>query len=242
MFADISGFTALTEKLSKRGRIGAEEIVETLNRVFGGMLDLAFDRGADLLKFGGDALLLMFRGEGHAERACDAAVEMRIALREAAAVPTSVGRLHLKMSVGIHSGDIHLFLVGEPTRELVVLGPAATSTADAEKAANAGEIIVTDGHRRPARRRAPPARARTARCSFGAARPCTRRRVPTPRRPSTSRGCRPCSPAPWASTSTRDRPSRSTGWPPSASSGWPAPTRCSPTRARTPWRRRPTRS
>ena len=145
MFADISGFTALTEKLSKRGRIGAEEIVETLNRVFGGMLDLAFDRGADLLKFGGDALLLMFRGEGHAERACDAAVEMRIALREAAAVPTSVGRLHLKMSVGIHSGDIHLFLVGEPTRELVVLGPAATSTADAEKAANAGEIIVTDG-------------------------------------------------------------------------------------------------
>ncbi len=145
MFADISGFTALTEKLSKRGRIGAEEIVETLNRVFGGMLDLAFDRGADLLKFGGDALLLMFRGEGHAERACDAAVEMRIALRQAAAVPTSVGRLHLKMSVGIHSGDIHLFLVGEPTRELVVLGPAATSTADAEKAANAGEIIVTDG-------------------------------------------------------------------------------------------------
>ncbi len=77
MFADISGFTALTEKLSKRGRIGAEEIVETLNRVFGGMLDLAFDRGADLLKFGGDALLLMFRGEGHEERACDAAVEMR---------------------------------------------------------------------------------------------------------------------------------------------------------------------
>ena len=145
MFADISGFTALTEKLSKRGRIGAEEIVETLNRVFGGMLDLAFDRGADLLKFGGDALLLMFRGEGHAERACDAAVEMRIALRQAAAVPTSVGRLHLKMSVGIHSGEIHLFLVGEPTRELVVLGPAATATADAEKAANAGEIIVTDG-------------------------------------------------------------------------------------------------
>ena len=80
MFADISGFTALTEKLSKRGRIGAEEIVETLNRVFGGMLELAFDRGADLLKFGGDALLLMFRGDGHAERACDAAVEMRIAL------------------------------------------------------------------------------------------------------------------------------------------------------------------
>jgi class 3 adenylate cyclase/tetratricopeptide (TPR) repeat protein len=145
VFADISGFTALTERLSKKGRIGAEEIVETLNRVFGGMLDTAAERGADLLKFGGDALLFLFRGEGHVERACDAAVEMRIALREAASVPTSVGRLRLGMSVGIHSGDIHLFLVGEPTRELVVLGPGATATADAEKAANAGEIIVTEG-------------------------------------------------------------------------------------------------
>ena len=180
MFADISGFTALTEKLSKRGRIGAEEIVETLNRVFGGMLDLAFERGADLLKFGGDALLLMFRGEGHAERACDAAVEMRIALRQAAAVPTSVGRLHLKMSVGLHSGDIHLFLVGEPTRELVVLGPAATSTADAEKAANAGEIIVTDG---TAARLRPGSHAPTRGGRRAAPSPpqppCIRPRVPT---------------------------------------------------------------
>ncbi|MEI6362312.1 MAG: adenylate/guanylate cyclase domain-containing protein [Actinomycetes bacterium] len=145
VFADISGFTALTEKLSARGRIGAEEIIETLNRVFGGMIDAASERGADLLKFGGDALLLLFRGEGHAERACDAAVEMRTALRAAAAVPTSVGRLRLSMSVGIHSGEIYLFLVGEPTRELLVLGDAATQTAEAEKAATAGEIVVSQG-------------------------------------------------------------------------------------------------
>ena len=145
VFADISGFTALTERLSRRGRIGAEEIVETLNRGFGAMLDTALGRGADLLKFGGDALLLLFRGDHHADRACDAVLEMRTALKDAAAVPTSVGRLRLSMSVGVHSGPIHLLLVGAPTRELVVLGPAATSTADAEKAATAGEIVVTPG-------------------------------------------------------------------------------------------------
>ncbi len=143
VFADVSGFTALTEKLSRRGRIGAEEIVETLNRVFGPMLRIAGTRGGELLKFGGDALLFLFRGEGHAEQACDAAVEMRTALRAAAAVPTSVGRLSLKMSVGIHSGDIHLFLVGAPTRELLILGPGATATAQAEKAAEAGEIVLS---------------------------------------------------------------------------------------------------
>ncbi|HEX6888557.1 MAG TPA: adenylate/guanylate cyclase domain-containing protein [Candidatus Nanopelagicales bacterium] len=143
VFADVSGFTALTEKLSRRGRIGAEEIVETLNRVFGPMLRIAAGRGGELLKFGGDALLFLFRGEDHAEQACDAAVEMRSALREAAAVPTSVGRLSLRMSVGVHAGDIHLFLVGAPTRELLILGPGATATAEAEKAADAGQIVVS---------------------------------------------------------------------------------------------------
>ena len=143
VFADVSGFTALTERLSRRGRIGAEEIVETLNRVFGPMLGVAAARGGELLKFGGDALLFLFRGDDHAEQACDAAVEMRAGLREAASVPTSVGRLSLSMSVGVHSGDIALFLVGEPTRELLVLGPGATGTALAEKAAGAGEVVVS---------------------------------------------------------------------------------------------------
>lgn len=143
VFADISGFTALTERLSRRGRIGAEEIVETLNRVFGPMLRIAASRGGELLKFGGDALLFLFTGDDHTEQACDAAVEMRTALRQAAAVPTSVGRLRLSMSVGAHSGEIHLFLVGAPTRELLVLGPGATQTAEAEKAAQAGQVVVS---------------------------------------------------------------------------------------------------
>ena len=92
VFADVSGFTALTERLSRQGRIGAEEIVEALNRVFGPMLTIAATRGVELLKFGGDALLFLFRGDDHPQQACDAAVEMRSSLRAAAAIPTSAGR------------------------------------------------------------------------------------------------------------------------------------------------------
>ncbi|HET7899762.1 MAG TPA: adenylate/guanylate cyclase domain-containing protein, partial [Candidatus Nanopelagicales bacterium] len=145
VFADISGFTALTEKLARRGRIGAEELIETLNRIFGGMLEQAAIRGGELLKFGGDALLFVFRGDDHAFRACRSAVDMRAALREAAKIPTSVGKLKLSMSVGIHTGPVDFFLVGAPTRELLILGGAATATAEAEHAAVAGEILVTAG-------------------------------------------------------------------------------------------------
>jgi class 3 adenylate cyclase/tetratricopeptide (TPR) repeat protein len=143
-FADISGFTALAERLAQRGRIGGEELVETLGGVFTTMLGIARDRGGMLLKFGGDALLLFFTGPDHAAQAASAAVEMRSALREAAKTPLSIGQLKLSMSVGLHSGETHFFLVGGSHRELVLLGPAANRIVEVESAANAGEIAVSD--------------------------------------------------------------------------------------------------
>jgi class 3 adenylate cyclase/tetratricopeptide (TPR) repeat protein len=142
-FVDISGFTALSERLAMRGRIGVEELTDVLHRVFGTMLDIAFERGGSLLKFGGDALLLLFDGDGHPAQAAAAAVEMRAALRAATQVPMSVGRVELRMSVGLHSGTVQLFRVGSLHQELIVTGPAATRTTQMEHAASAGQIFVS---------------------------------------------------------------------------------------------------
>ena len=142
-FVDLSGFTKLSERLARRGRIGAEELTDVLNRVFGRMLELAAARGGSLVKFGGDALLLQFVGAEHAVHAACAAVEMRAALREAAQFKTSVGRVPLRMSVGIHSGIVHMFKIGSSHRELIVTGPAATRVTLMESTADAGEILVS---------------------------------------------------------------------------------------------------
>ena len=142
-FVDISGFTALSERLARRGRIGAEELTEVLNHVFSRMLGVAYDKGGALLKFGGDALLLAFARGDHATLAAQAAVSMRAALREARTLPTSVGQVNLKMSVGIHSGTFHLFRVGESHRELLISGPAASATTRMEQIAEAGEIVIS---------------------------------------------------------------------------------------------------
>ena len=143
LFADISGFTNLSERLARKGRIGAEELTAVLNHVFGKMLDAAYARGGSLLKFGGDALLLQFTSEDHAMQAVASAVEMRAALRDAVNRPTSVGRIKLRMSSGVHSGPIDLFLVGDSHRELIVTGPAASITTQMEGSADAGEIVVS---------------------------------------------------------------------------------------------------
>jgi class 3 adenylate cyclase len=48
------------------------------------------------------------------------------------------------MSVGLHSGSTHFFLVGGSHRELVLLGPAANEVVAAEGTAEAGEILVSE--------------------------------------------------------------------------------------------------
>ncbi len=146
-FVDISGFTNLSERLARSGRIGAEELTAVLNRVFGAMLEIAYSDTGSLLKFGGDALLLMFRGDDHAVRAASAAIEMRRALRKIAMEKTSAGRLRLRMSVGIHSGIVHLFKAGATHHELVITGPAGTSTTEMEHVAKPGEIVISEATR-----------------------------------------------------------------------------------------------
>lgn len=142
-FVDISGFTALSERLARRGRVGAEVLTVVLNHVFSKMLDVAYEHGGTLLKFGGDALLLAFTRLDHPVEAARAAVKMRAALREARDVDASLGRINLRMSVGMHSGTFHLFRVGRSHQELLITGPGASTTTRMEQAASAGEIVVS---------------------------------------------------------------------------------------------------
>ena len=146
LFADISGFTRLTERLTRMGRIGAEEMSDALDATFGQLLTAADADGADLLKWGGDAVLLLFHGAHHTEHACRAAYRMRERLRDVGRLETSAGKARLRMSQGIHSGRINLFLVGDPAvhRELLVCGPAVTEVLEMEAIANAGEIAVSE--------------------------------------------------------------------------------------------------
>jgi class 3 adenylate cyclase/tetratricopeptide (TPR) repeat protein len=143
VFADLSGFTALSERLAALGgKAGAEEMTAVLNEVFGELLDIAAQQGGEMLKYGGDAVLLLFRGDRHAAHAVVAARRMQQGLTRVGNIATDLGRVRLRMSVGVHSGAIDFYVVG-PHRELVVAGPVPTVTAAMESAADAGEILLS---------------------------------------------------------------------------------------------------
>jgi class 3 adenylate cyclase/tetratricopeptide (TPR) repeat protein len=139
-FVDISGFTALTERLARKGKIGAELMRDTLDGVFRALLDEAYDWGAGLLKWGGDALLLLFDGPGHPERACRAMWELQRTIERVGRLRVSGGTVTLRMSIGVSTGTIDFFTAGSVHRELLVAGPVATETVSIEAIADAGEI------------------------------------------------------------------------------------------------------
>jgi class 3 adenylate cyclase/tetratricopeptide (TPR) repeat protein len=140
VFVDISGFTALTERLARKGKVGAEIMRDTLDGVFRALLDEAYDWGAGLLKWGGDALLLNFDGPQHPERAVRAAWEMQRTINRVGRINAGGGTVVLRMSVGIGTGNFHFFMAGSVHRELLIAGPAMTETLVMEGIADAGEI------------------------------------------------------------------------------------------------------
>jgi class 3 adenylate cyclase/tetratricopeptide (TPR) repeat protein len=141
---DISGFTALSERLQEKGKLGAEELVMLISRSYSGLIDIALRYGGDVLKFRGDALLMVFDDAGHEERAARAALAMqRFVAGGGAAGDSSVGPVQLSMCAGLVSGPCHFFLVGRHQRELLVCGPSASATLGLEDAAEKGEVLVS---------------------------------------------------------------------------------------------------
>ena len=142
-FVDISGFTALTERLARKGKIGAELMRDTLDGVFRALLDEAYDWGAGLLKWGGDALLLLFDGPEHPQRATRAMWELQRTIERVGRLRVSGGTVTLRMSIGVSTGTIEFFTAGSVHRELLVAGPVATETVSIEAIADAGEIGIS---------------------------------------------------------------------------------------------------
>jgi class 3 adenylate cyclase len=146
MFSDVSGFTAMSERLSVLGREGAEQISEIINRYFSRMMSIIFAHGGDVFKFGGDALLVFFP-DGPAPgslAALQAGWHMQQAMSEFAEVKTSLGTFPLRMKIGLSAGSILAARVGNSTtRQFIVTGKEVNATARAESLSVAGQILCT---------------------------------------------------------------------------------------------------
>ncbi|MBN1177656.1 MAG: tetratricopeptide repeat protein [Anaerolineae bacterium] len=143
LFADISGFTAMSERLSRVGREGAEEINLIVNRYFSTMLSILREHHGQMIAFGGDALLGLFIEPDSAARAVQAAWRMQTAMGAFTQTATSQGIFSVQMKVGVHRGRFFAAHLGTTQgMEYALFGRDVNATAATESAANGGQILL----------------------------------------------------------------------------------------------------
>ena len=145
MFCDISGFTAMSENLARLGKEGAELMAGVLNRFFERMIALADGWGGAQMKFGGDAMLLFYSGERHAERAVAAGLEMQAAMKDFKHLVVGRDMYRLQMRIAIHSGRFFGASVGQADGVLhyMLVGPDVNRTAQIEGAGDPGQVVLS---------------------------------------------------------------------------------------------------
>jgi len=151
MFTDISGFTAMSERLAQRGEEGAEKITQIVGDYFTRLIEIAACQEGELLKFGGDALVVAFWGDGdpttydHALNAVRAAVQMQEAIARFSEVKAFDETFRLKMTVGLGSGALFTANLGTVDKmEYTIMGEALANMARAEDQAEGGEIFIDE--------------------------------------------------------------------------------------------------
>jgi DNA-binding response OmpR family regulator len=147
LFADISGFTPLTEAFVRElgAQRGAEEVTRQVNRVLGSLIDCVHRYRGSVVGFGGDAITGWFDGD-NALRGAACAAAMQRAMDEFAAIMAPGGmQASIGLKVALAHGPARRMLVGEPDLQHldVVGGRVMDDLAAAERHAKRGEVVAT---------------------------------------------------------------------------------------------------
>ncbi len=132
-FSDLRNFTQLTEVLP------ADQILEMLNAYFEFVAASVTARGGEILRFIGDAMLIVFPIDGNmdAQTACRAAIDAAIDAQSTLATLNHrrrrQGQPEIEFGVGLNVGEVIYGNVGAPDRlDFTVMGPAVNRTARLE--------------------------------------------------------------------------------------------------------------
>ena len=147
LFADISGFTPLTELFARELGLqrGAEEVTRQVNRVHSVVIDTVHRHGGSVVGFGGDAVTCWFDADPGI-RGISCAFAIQNAMRPFASITAPGGMVaSIAVKVAVASGPARRFVVGDPASQLLdVLGGRTLDVlAQAEHHARRGEVIAT---------------------------------------------------------------------------------------------------
>ncbi len=139
-FIDICSFTTISENEAP------DRVVKLLNSYFDVMVKEIIAQGGIVDKFIGDAIMAIFRGDFHLDRAIDACLGVRKQIEE---LPNESGNIFFapKVSIGINSGEMISGNIGSITLrrlDYTVIGDAVNTAQRLQSAGGEGQIIISE--------------------------------------------------------------------------------------------------
>jgi adenylate cyclase len=143
LFADIRGFTTLSETLPP------EKIVEILNEYFTRVTDVIFEHGGTLDKYLGDGLMALFGvpvSKGNdARNAVRAALGIQQLIQELNQEGTQRGWPDLRVGIGVNTGVVTAGNIGSPKRiDYTVIGDAVNVSSRLCSNAAPGQVLISE--------------------------------------------------------------------------------------------------
>ena len=139
-FIDICGFTTISEKESP------DVVVSLLNRYFDVMAKEVMQQDGIIDKFIGDAIMAVFKGPYHLDRAIECAIGIRESLSKLPQLD-EIANYKPNVSIGINSGEMVSGNIGSAALkrlDYTVIGDTVNVSARLQSAAEPGQILITE--------------------------------------------------------------------------------------------------
>ncbi|GAB3926861.1 adenylate/guanylate cyclase domain-containing protein [Mucilaginibacter myungsuensis] len=141
VFLDVVGFTAITEQ------VPANEVVNLLNSLFDKVVQEVIAQGGVVDKFMGDAVMAVFKGEHHLDRAIDAALAAKARIGQQEPAPMGDKVYKPEISIGINTGEMVSGNIGSESLkrlDYTVIGDVVNTAQRLQSAAKPGQILINE--------------------------------------------------------------------------------------------------
>lgn len=141
-FIDICEFTSISEKEAP------DKVVNLLNSYFDVMVTEIIAQKGHVDKFIGDAIMAVFRGDYHLDRAIDACLSARKKIKEIPGHP-AIHTFAPKVSIGINSGEMISGNIGSAALrrlDYTVIGDEVNIAQRLQTAAEDGQILIAESN------------------------------------------------------------------------------------------------
>jgi len=141
MFIDVCSFTAITEQ------VPPNTVVNLLNGLFDKIVKEIITQGGHVDKFMGDAVMAVFKGDYHLDKAIDAALAIREQLKNTEEIKAGDITYKPEISIGINSGEVVSGNIGSASLkrlDYTVIGDVVNSAQRLQSAAKPNQIIISE--------------------------------------------------------------------------------------------------